>query len=389
MGRVKTDWISDEERGWSDPRTSVCQACVGKDRFLRSVIRNNISQKICSYCKSKRRKAAPTSSIMDSVLRGVKYSFNDEANAGCPYDSDFPIDYLLSEDVLNRVLDSEGLDWPEQLVVDVARAFLNNGWVDAPDGDWMGSYLHERLYWSWNSFSDAVKHRSRFHFHISNRGACRWGNDLIRVHEMLPFIGSLIRKHRMVKTISTDLKLHRVRPGKHPKNEAELGPPPRKMVGAGRMNPAGIPYFYLAFDKRTALAETRVKPNDYFTIGTWSSNRELHVIDLSKLPDRPSVFSGKHGAYELINFLHKFVEEISKPIEHDGREHIEYLPTQVVSEYFSQVFKWGARKRVDGLIYSSSVIDVGRNLVVFPSIDSDVNNFNFMKIVDAGHECVS
>lgn len=319
---------------------------------------------------------------MDAVLRGVKYSFNDEANAGCPYDSEFPIDYFSSEYVLSQVLDSQGLEWSENLVADVARAFSNNGWVDAPDGDWMGSYRHERLHWSWNSFSDAVKYRSRFHFHVSNR-VRHWGDDLVGIHEMLPFLGRLMRQHRMVRKLSADLVLHRVRLGLHPTNEAELGPPPIEMVGAGRMNPAGIPYFYLACNEKTALAETRAKPNEPATISAWAPNREINVIDLTKFPMCPSVFSEKRREYDLVQFLYAFVEEISKPIEHDGREHIEYIPTQVVSEYFSQAFQYGGGKRVDGLMYPSSVIGGGKNLVIFPNAEFSGSHVGLMRLMAA------
>lgn len=35
-------------------------------------------------------------------------------------------------------------------------------------------------------------------------------------------------------------------------------------------------------------------------------------------------------------FLREFVKSITLPVVHDGREHIEYVPTQVLTEYFRQ-----------------------------------------------------
>jgi RES domain-containing protein len=318
---------------------------------------------------------------MDAVLRGVKYSFNDEANAGCPYDKEITIEHLSSEDVLHQVIGSEEFDWPENLVMDVANALRNDGWVDAPDGEWMGSYQHERLHWSWDSFADAVKYRSRFHFQAGKRSR-EWGDNLLAVHEMLPFIGRMVLKHRMVRKLSPIMVLHRVRTGMHPSTVAALGPPSNEKVTvpAGRMNPAGIAYFYLAFDEKTALTETRAKAGDQVTTSAWSPSRELNVIDFSRLPKCPSVFSEKRREHDMVQFLYSFVNEISKPVTHDGREHIEYVPTQVLSEFFAQVFQDGNKNRVDGLIYPSAVAVGGKNLVVFPCVDTNGSQFDLMSL---------
>lgn len=370
MGIVKSQWLEQEERGWHDPGTWVCQHCIGEDTHFRQLVRKNLGGASCSYCSSKTRKAAPITCLMAAVLHGVKYSYNDEANAGCPYDREIIIEYQSSRDVLGQVLESEGLEWPEALINDVADAFANTGWVEAPDGDWMGSYNHERLHWSWGSFAYAVKHQSRFHFHTGKRSRS-YSDDLVSVHEMLPFLGQLVRQNRMLRKLSASTVLHRVRTGLHPHTFSDLGPPPAEKVSGQRMNPAGIAYLYLAFDETTALAETRVKPRAQVTISEWVSSRDLHVIDLSYCPRCPSIFSERRREHDMVQFLYKFMDEISKPVDHDGSEHIEYVPTQVVSEYFAQAFKPAKNKRVDGLIYPSAVAQGGKNLVLFPQHDDD------------------
>lgn len=362
---VDDEWMEQEERGWQDPGRWVCQRCVGEDSYLRHLVRVNLTTTACSYCCSPKRKAAPLSVLMAALLHGVKYSYNDEANSGCPYDSECSIDYKSSDDVLRQVLHSQGLEWTDALVADVACAFTNDGWVDAPDGEWMGSFPHERLHRSWAFFAAAVKHRSRFHFQAGNR-VRRYGDDLIGVHEMLPFLGQLVRQHRMVCTLPTATVLHRVRLGKHTYGASELGAPPKEKASAGRMNPAGVPYLYLAFEEKTALAETRVVQGQEVTISQWSPSRDLRVIDLGRNLKCSSVFSEKRREFEMAQFLYEFMDEISKPIAHDGSEHIEYVPTQVVSEYFAQAFKQAKNNRIDGLVYPSAVEQGGRNLVVFP-----------------------
>lgn len=307
---------------------------------------------------------------MVAVVHGIRYSYNDEASAGCPYDREISIEYMSSRDVLEQVLEAEGLEWCDALKNDVADAFAITGWLEAPDGDWMGSHNHERLHWSWGSFADAVKHQSRFHFQTRKRSR-KWNDDLVSIHEMLPFLGQLVRQNGMVRKLSAATNLWRVRSGMHPHSFSDLGPPPPQKVPGQRMNPAGIAYLYLTFDEMTALAETRAKPGDQVTVNTWSPNRDLHVIDLSFSPRCPSVFSEKKREHEIAQFLYKFVDEISKPVDHDGSEHIEYVPTQVISEYFAQVFRHSKTKRVDGLIYPSAAARAGKNLILFPQSDDD------------------
>ena len=370
---VDDEWMEQQERGWRDPGKWVCQRCVGDDAYLRHLVRVKLAAVVCSYCRSQKRKAAPLSTLMDALMRGVKYSYSDEANAGCPYDKDFSIEYMSSEDVLQQVLDSQELEWADALVSDVANAFTNTGWVDAPDGEWMGAHHHERLHWSWKSFADAVKHRSRFHFQITS-SVRRYGEDLVGVHEMLPFLGKFVRRHRLVRSLPAATDLYRVRPGKHPHTVKELGAPEKENVKAGgRMNPAGIPYLYLAFDENTALAETRVAQGQEITVSQWSPIRALQVIDLSRCLRSPSVFSEKRPEYEMKQFLYAFRDEISKTVAHDGSEHVEYVPTQVVSEYFAQAFTFGAGEQVDGLVYPSAAEDGGKNLVVFPRRGRDTS----------------
>lgn len=39
---------------------------------------------------------------------------------------------------------------------------------------------------------------------------------------------------------------------------------------------------------------------------------------------------------------------------HDGREHIEYVPTQIITEYFRYKFATKKIEKIDGIIYPSS-----------------------------------
>ena len=55
-----------------------------------------------------------------------------------------------------------------------------------------------------------------------------------------------------------------------------------------------------------------------------------------------------------IKLLWSFAADISKPIEKDGREHIDYVPTQVFTEYFRHTYEDDEGNKVDGVFYPSS-----------------------------------
>lgn len=96
----------------------------------------------------------------------------------------------------------------------------------------------------------------------------------------------------------------------------------------------------------------------------------LLVIDLTELPAVPSLYEpDRRGDRPWIAFLHRFAEEVRKPIDRDEREHLEYVPTQIVTEYFRHVYGVEHEQPVDGIIYRSAVRGGGRCIVLF--VDND------------------
>jgi hypothetical protein len=52
--------------------------------------------------------------------------------------------------------------------------------------------------------------------------------------------------------------------------------------------------------------------------------------------------------------MRDFVEDFTKPIERSDRAHADYVPTQVVTEYFRHVYRTDDNHQIDGMIYPSS-----------------------------------
>jgi hypothetical protein len=129
------------------------------------------------------------------------------------------------------------------------------------------------------------------------------------------------------------------------------------------MNPPGIPMTYAAETSHVAACETRRSP---VSVGRFRIERCARVLDLAELPEVPGVFAGAARKYRLgLLFMHAFTREITKPVDRDERVHIDYIPSQVVTEYIRSS-KIGT-EYIDGIRYPSSLQPGGRNLVLFAS----------------------
>jgi hypothetical protein len=121
-------------------------------------------------------------------------------------------------------------------------------------------------------------------------------------------------------------------------------------------------------------------------VGAFTTKRELRILNLTELPTYPSIFDEeKRHISELLQFLNKFVREISKPVAKDGREHVEYVPSQVVCEYFAKVFRTEENESIDGIAYPSAIRPGGTNIVLFPP-ESGRDGFNELVELSSAEE---
>lgn len=378
MGGAKQSWLETQERGWSEPDKCVCPDCV-EDDFLKDVIRENACQRMCDYCGHRTRSfsAAPVEVLMEPIARTVFFYYNDPTDACVPYDGGcFIFDPTHTDDVLMEL----GLECNDELFNDISEAFVNFGWVPAANGHWASSHEHEILSYSWSSFVEIVKHNVRFFF-LDDPDSCCHEYEEYEPRRLLQAIGRMVNELSLVKQLPAGTMFFRVRERHQEDGWAldadQLGAPPAQLARAGRMNPAGISYFYLAFEQQTALCEVLQCPPCSAAVASFNSQQELSVLDLSSLPELPSIFDhASRDVREALLFLRQFVEEISKPIRKDGQEHIEYVPSQVISEYFALIFRHAEDRHLDGILYPSAIRPGGRNLLLFPSNRGYERNFD-------------
>jgi hypothetical protein len=81
--------------------------------------------------------------------------------------------------------------------------------------------------------------------------------------------------------------------------------------------------------------------------------KKLTVLDLTCSIQAPDIFSNDYKKINKITMLKEIVTSMAEPIEKDGKVHLEYLPTQVFSEYVKFLLRYN-NNQIDGIKYKSA-----------------------------------
>jgi len=382
VGFAKTQMLEEEERGWATSEKNVCVRCV-EDSFLKSVVRRSFVAKRCDYCKSNRR-AAPVDHLIEIIYGTLRKYFAEPADAGVPYEGE----YLIQPIDTDEALDLLGFEADPELFDDVSRAINNEYWVPAAQGHWATEHQSSLLQTAWYLFQETVRHRTRYMFERLVDVDAGASQDIDPAF-MLDELANAVSARKLIKSVKKNLAIYRCRLRSEgddwPLDAVEMGAPPYAKAGAGRMNPIGIPYFYGALDATTAAAEVLSSPPQKLVTSEWRIRKSIYVLDLTALPPTPSVFDeAAYDARQNILFLKHFVDEVTHPIAKDGREHIGYIPTQIVCEYFATAFRRDAEQpMLRGILYPSAVYPGGKNLVVFPDFEREGERFKILEMIEA------
>ena len=355
----------------------ICGECFS-DEGLQEFCAHHAESNGCDFCgvAADEPIAARLDEVIDHIRSCVYAIYDDPANAGLPYESaeggyQGPGPTYSTDEVFDEL----GLDFPkdkrDRLRNLVERGLDNELWCEA---DPYGMTHAQHLQFSWEKFCRVIKHERRYFFLQKKERKRRhpYDDELLAPADVLDTIFSFAETEGAYVTLPAGSRIYRVRhqpKGKTYNTAGQLGPPPLEhAIQTNRMSPAGVVMTYAADNAETALAETADEPGT-FAVGTFVTERDAFILDLTQLPEPPSVFAELPDTLEYdprlqLNFLHSISVDISKPIARDNRVHIEYVPTQVVTEYVRTVVRVRGQK-VDGMRYHSSRRHAGTALVLF------------------------
>lgn len=357
MGAVKHRMMEEESRGYSEYREHyICPSCVD-DIYLSKLLNDNLTDNNCNYCGA--TKAADFNLLLEKVYRVITTHFSR------PVDE---MSYNSREGgyIGSPVYDTNDLSYElglenDSVWQDIVRMINEFEWCKKEP------YLldeNQKLKSAWDSFSTIVKHKSHFMFFkdVPNEPEYEFTHpDYMNPVDILEHIGQTINNQGLQYVLRKNSSIYRVRVDDltEPINSIEhiTAPSIEYANQPNRMSPAGIPMFYGALAKDTAVLETFDKSrsdNKKVVCGEFSVLKDLILVDLASIPKTKSLFAPDAYLNEHIKFMKNFIFDISKPIFRTKAPHVEYIPTQVITEYLRRVFKFPNGTSPDGLVYRSS-----------------------------------
>lgn len=365
-----------EEGYYFDIGTYVCKNHF-EDDFLNDYIRKKGENGVCSYC-NKRLVVIELEAVLIIIAIGLDYIYEDPLNSRY-YNKDTeygfdgnvqPFDELWWDDPFDLRIDDDKLleDVRDQLSTDQLYCEKNE----------YGShedYLDEL----WSHFKEVLKHKARFAFHFSNTFR-QW--NLSDPSYILHQVETTILSYNMISILEANTILYRAR--QHSKERevsdvTKIASLPNFLNKiAGRMNAAGISLFYCSKSKNLTIQEVVSKRRTsmpYYTTAIFRNKETLRLVDLTKLPDVPSIFDEENNhSIDVIYFMKSFVKEVSLSVLQKDSV-LEYLPTQVITEYI----RYNPDLNVDGMIYNSAKNINEKNIVLFYNHEDSLDKLDFSK----------
>ena len=376
MGFAKEQWLKAMEGGYTSvPDKHVCGRCITDPVLACSLFpsagaqeEDNESDEVCSYCGG--RGTVCVDDVVEEVSAVILAEYTDPTHE-LPYESAEGGYQGHVQDGFDIVL-YELDPWTEndELAEDVAGAFSGSSWCKR---HYFSMSQLDGLSYGWKSFVGQVKYVTRYLFLQELEEDEFADSETVPPGGMLDTVGELLRAHLGPVVLPAGESVFRVRihdPDCAPTDVSGLGSPPRdKASMSNRMSPAGISMFYGALEPTTAVLETfdPARGDDKrITVATFAPVRDLRLLDFTRLPEMPSQFDGERYHLRMpLAFLYDFVRELGQPVARDGMEHVDYVPTQIVTEYVRHRYKTLEEEVIDGIMYQSAKDGEGTSLVIF------------------------
>lgn len=338
-----------------------CQHCFTEKNIAQFISTTGESNGSCSYCEMENVKLIEPSKIFQFIEK-IDFGLVQNEEGSNLFDI-LNSGFHFFE---NRVLNKESL-FQDILVGSEALLAKKYQIPDSLD-----------IQRGWREFSKEIKEQNRFFPQTSLYKKlftnAKEGNDA-QAETFNLLLDSL------AKNYSTGRLFYRARVHEDRLSISDMRAPPAKIVTAGRANPIGISYLYLAENEPTCIAEVRPSNGCMVSVATFKLKENLRFLDLTEPRKRASFLTQESenliDSLIHIDLLEIFAAELSKPVL-PNRSHLDYIPTQFLCEYFKAVCNF------NGLIFNSS-FGRGKNIVLFDQNLVDDVSMNYYNISSIDH----
>ncbi len=323
---------------------NCCSECFSSS-YLKGIINSNPTIGDCNFCGSKGVSIYNPKSLslfFQNILDLYEVNPKIGESIEIQIDVDFKGKIFSSnlkdnrKKLLNEIIADDAKHYKKMFEGNVVLKHLNNI---------AKKNIVKPLQISWEKFANEIKSTNRFH--IQNALDLTKLEHLLKRYERIIPRGKIYHRARICTNITGFEK-------------GDMSNPPVEKAKAGRANPLGISYLYLADDIKTTLYEARASLFDYVSVGDFRSNKQMKVINLRGDTYDP-IFLAEQGELEdfLIHlpFITKLEKELSRTRRRNDNE-LDYLPTQYLSEFIKSI-------GFDGVEYLSSLYSSGYNLAIF------------------------
>ncbi|WP_341899847.1 RES domain-containing protein [Fluviicola taffensis] len=332
---------------------NCCNNCF-KSNYLSKIILSDSRMGNCDFCSSK-NVAIYSPKELIPFFRNIfsRYEVNNETGIDF-YDA-------INEDFKDLILNADVLD-PRKLLLAIIendteefQELFDNKVISKLNKE-QHLQQSQAIHSVWENFKNEIKNINRFH--ISNTIDL---SKLGRFFENEAFInyshkGKIFFRSRISSKIGFE--------------KEEMGNPPPEKASAGRANPRGISYLYLADSVKTSMYETRSSLFDYVTVGEFRLKEDIRILNLCSPIYDPISWSENEAVDDyliFVPFIQTLQTELALPIRRLDKD-IDYLPTQYLSEFIKSI-------GFDGVKFQSSLNASGYNLTIF-----SVEKFECVKV---------
>jgi len=364
-------------------RKYCCIDCFSVSEIQEFIKEINL-EGTCYYCRSRGVNIRDVEEVGEFVRVGFLRRYEDAAES-VGYESKEGGYQLFTETIDEILIEKEeifgeALSDPLLLVEDLVGLNGTPYVRKDPYGPPEGGFEDIR---NWQEFSDFVKYKQRFTALIDTENyayleshprnfldniAEELGNVLLEIIEP----GEIIYRAR-IENIG-DKFLHK-----------DLTSPPERKTKNQRMSPTGISFFYGSLEAKTCIREVQPKSGQRVSVAKFKALRQLSILNLASKEIGEESLGIFNEDYNFIfeeyfkPFFIYFSKEISKPIKYEDKA-IDYVPSQIFTEFirlrkFREIGSFSFNKKEEkyfkfnGILFKSSLVEGGENIVLFRGSD--------------------